>query len=54
MSRVEGIYRTLREIFQRARLEGITPAEAANRMAEDRMRGVSRVRLLYLPEEDRL
>jgi leucine dehydrogenase len=54
MSRVEGIYRTLREIFQRARLEGITPAEAANRMAEDRMRGVSRVRLLYLPEEERL
>jgi leucine dehydrogenase len=51
MSRVEGIYRTLREIFQRARLEGITPAGAANRMAEERMRGVSRVRLLYLPDQ---
>jgi hypothetical protein len=46
---VEGIYRTLREVFRRARLDGITPAEAAARLAEDRMRGVSRVRLLYVP-----
>jgi leucine dehydrogenase len=51
MGRVEAIYRTLREIFQRAQLEGITPADAATRMAEDRIRGVSRVRLLYLPSE---
>jgi leucine dehydrogenase len=49
MAKVEGIYRTLREAFRRARVAGITPAEAAARLAEDRMRGVSRVRLLYLP-----
>jgi leucine dehydrogenase len=53
MARVEGIYRTLREVFRRARLEGITPAEAATRLAEDRIREVSRVRLLYLPEDRR-
>jgi leucine dehydrogenase len=53
MARVEGIYRTLREVFRRARLEGITPAEAAARLAEDRIREVSRVRLLYLPEDRR-
>jgi leucine dehydrogenase len=53
MARVEGIYRTLREVFRRARLEGITPAEAATRLAEDRIRDVSRVRLLYLPEDRR-
>jgi leucine dehydrogenase len=54
MARVEGIYRTLREVFRRARLEGITPAEAATRLAEDRIREVSRVRLVYLPEDPRL
>jgi leucine dehydrogenase len=53
MARVEGIYRTLREVFRRARLEVITPAEAATRLAEDRIREVSRVRLLYLPEDRR-
>jgi leucine dehydrogenase len=53
MARVEGIYRTLREVFRRARLEGISPAEAATRLAEDRIREVSRVRLLYLPEDRR-
>jgi leucine dehydrogenase len=47
--RVEGIYRTLREVFRRAQLEGITPAAAATRLAEDRMRRVSRVRLLWVP-----
>ena len=53
MARVEGIYRTLREVFRRARLEGIAPAEAATRLAEERIREVSRVRLLYLPEDRR-
>jgi leucine dehydrogenase len=53
MARVEGIYRTLREVFRRARLDGITPAAAATRLAEDRLREVSRVRLLYLPEDRR-
>jgi leucine dehydrogenase len=49
MKRVEGIYRTLREVFRVARVEGLTPAEAADRLAEDRMREVSRVRLLWVP-----
>jgi leucine dehydrogenase len=49
MGKVEGIYRTLREVFRRARLEGTSPALAATRLAEDRIREVSRVRLLYLP-----
>jgi leucine dehydrogenase len=51
MARVEGIYRTLREVFRRARLDGITPAAAATRLAEDRLREVSRVRLLYVPAD---
>jgi leucine dehydrogenase len=49
MKRVEEIYRTLREVFRRSRLDGVTPAEAANRLAEDRIKGVGRVRLLYVP-----
>ena len=51
MKKVEGIYRTLREVFRRARLDGVTPAEAANRLAEERMREVGRIRLLYLPAD---
>ena len=51
MGRVEAIHRTLREIFQRAQLGGIPPAEAATRIAEDRIRAVGRVRLLYLPRD---
>jgi leucine dehydrogenase len=49
MKRVEDIYRTVREVFRRSRLDGVTPAEAAGRLAEDRMREVSRVRLLWVP-----
>ncbi|MGH2684422.1 MAG: leucine dehydrogenase, partial [Actinomycetota bacterium] len=53
MKRVEGIYRTLREVFRLARVEGLTPAQAADRLAEDRMRDVSRVRLLWVPGQAR-
>jgi leucine dehydrogenase len=53
MAKVEGIYRTLREVFLRASTEGITTAEAANRQAHERMAGVSRVRLLWLPAQHR-
>jgi len=53
MTKVEAIYRTLREVFQRARLEGITPSEAAGRLAEDRIASVSRVRLLWVPGQAR-
>lgn len=53
MKKVEGIYRTLREVFRRSRTEGITPARAAERLAADRMQRVSRVRLLWVPGHTR-
>jgi leucine dehydrogenase len=53
MKKVEGIYRTMREVFQRSRMEGITPAEAANRLAEERIERVSRIRLLWVPDRER-
>lgn len=53
MTKVEAIYRTLREVFQRARLEGITPSQAADRVAEDRIARVSRVRLLWVQGQSR-
>lgn len=49
MARVEGIYRALREVFRRARTEGIATVRAAERLAEERIAGVSRVRLLWVP-----
>jgi len=49
MARVEGIYRTLREVFRLARTEGIATRQAAERMAEGRMERVSRIRLLWVP-----
>ncbi|HXG39124.1 MAG TPA: Glu/Leu/Phe/Val dehydrogenase [Bacteroidota bacterium] len=42
-----GIYDTLRQIFQIARQEKITTAQAANRLAEDRIAKISRVKQLY-------
>ncbi len=53
MAKVEGIYRTLRDVFRRAQVEGITPSEAADRLAEDRIARVSRIRLLRVPGSDR-
>ena len=52
LKRVEEIYRTLREVFRRARLDNVTPAEAANRTAEERIQAVSRVRLLWVPNQN--
>jgi len=49
MARVEGIYRTLREVFRLARTEGTSTRKTAERMAEERMARVSRVRLLWVP-----
>jgi leucine dehydrogenase len=49
MARVEGIYRTVREVFRMARTEGISTRKAAERMAEERIARVSRVRLLWVP-----
>jgi leucine dehydrogenase len=45
-ARAEEIYGALRSIFHRATEEGIPTSEAADRVAEDRMREVSRLRLL--------
>jgi leucine dehydrogenase len=44
--KVEGIYGTLRGIFHRAAEEGIPTSVAADRMAEDRIRDVGRLRLI--------
>lgn len=52
MKKVEGIYRTLREVFRRSGMERITPARAAERLAEERIRQVSRMRLLWVPRQD--
>jgi leucine dehydrogenase len=53
MNRVEDIYRTLREVFRLSKNEGVPPARAAELLAEDRIAGVSRVQLLYVPGEQR-
>jgi leucine dehydrogenase len=53
MARVEGIYRTLREVFRISRTEQVPPARAAEILAEHRIAGVSRVQLLFVPGERR-
>jgi leucine dehydrogenase len=53
MRKVEEIYRTLREVFRRSRMEGVTPATAAAELAEERIRQVGRVRLLWVPGQSR-
>jgi leucine dehydrogenase len=45
-ARVEGIFDNVRLVFQRAREEGIPTSQAADRLAEERMRTVSRVGLI--------
>ncbi|HEX6207095.1 MAG TPA: leucine dehydrogenase, partial [Actinomycetota bacterium] len=52
MKKVEGIYRTLREVFRRSKTEGISPARAAEMMAAERIEKVSRVRLLWVPRRN--
>ena len=49
MSRVEEVYRTLREVFQIARQDGISTSEAADRFAAERIRRVSRLRQYWVP-----
>lgn len=54
-AQVEGIFHTLRKIFQASRFEGITTAEAADRLAEERIRRVSRLRQIQVgPRFDRI
>jgi leucine dehydrogenase len=53
-ARVETIFGNLRSIFHRAKEQGIPTSDAADRLAEERMREVSRIKLLrVLPGIDR-
>jgi leucine dehydrogenase len=45
-SRVRGIFDMLRAVFHRAKQDGIPTSEAADRIAEERMREIARLRLL--------
>jgi leucine dehydrogenase len=45
-SRVRGIFDLLRAVFHRAKQDGIPTSEAADRIAEERMREIARLRLL--------
>src|SRR5215211_2347884 len=45
-AKVEGIYGAVRDIFHRANAEGVPTSEAADRIAKDRMRDISRLRLI--------
>ncbi|HEV8426037.1 MAG TPA: Glu/Leu/Phe/Val dehydrogenase dimerization domain-containing protein [Actinomycetes bacterium] len=45
-AKVEGIFGAVRDILHRAKAEGIPTSEAADRMARDRMRDISRLRLI--------
>lgn len=47
--RAAGIFDTTRAVFELARSEGVSPAIAADRLAERRMREVGRLRGIWLP-----
>jgi valine dehydrogenase (NAD+) len=47
--RAAGIYETTKAVFELARTDSVTPAEAADRLAERRMRDVGRLRGVWLP-----
>jgi valine dehydrogenase (NAD+) len=46
--RASGIFETTRKVFEAARADGVPPAIAADRLAEQRIRDVGRLRGLYL------
>ncbi|MET0928488.1 MAG: Glu/Leu/Phe/Val dehydrogenase dimerization domain-containing protein [Aeromicrobium sp.] len=48
--RATGIYDTTLGVLQRAASDGVPPSVAADRMAEQRMREVGRLRSVYLPK----
>lgn len=48
LAQVDGIFHTLRRVFQTAKLEKITTAEAANRLAEERIRRVGRIKQIQV------
>ena len=45
-AKVEGIFGAVRDILHRAKAEGVPTSEAADRIAKDRMRDISRLRLI--------
>jgi leucine dehydrogenase len=47
-AQVEGIFHNLRRVFQTAKLEKITTADAANRLAEERIRNIGRIKLIQV------
>ena len=47
--RASGIFETTQAVFALAKSDSVTPAEAADRLAERRMRDIGRLRGLYLP-----
>ncbi len=48
--RASGIFETTRAVFELARNDSVTPAEAADRLAERRIRDVGRLRSVWLPD----
>ncbi|MFN2609842.1 MAG: Glu/Leu/Phe/Val dehydrogenase [Actinomycetota bacterium] len=48
VAQVENIFHTLRSVFQIAKLEKVTTAAAANRLAEERIRNVARIKLIQV------
>ncbi|HLF69548.1 MAG TPA: Glu/Leu/Phe/Val dehydrogenase family protein, partial [Actinomycetota bacterium] len=52
MAQVEGIFHTLRKVFQIAKLEKITTAVAAEHLAEERIRQVGRIKLIQVGPRD--
>jgi len=48
-SRAVGIYNTTFDVLERAKSEGVPPSIAADRIAEQRMREVGRLRSMWLP-----
>jgi leucine dehydrogenase len=49
LERVRGIYRTLRDVFHVAKTKGIPTHEAADKFAQDRMKRVGRLKLVWTP-----
>lgn len=47
-AQVEGIFHTLRQVFQISKLEKITTAQAADRLAEERIRRIGRIKSIQV------
>jgi len=48
LKQAEGIYHTLRQIFAVAQQEKVTTSQAANRLAEERIATISRIKQIYV------